>query len=260
MLKKLLIVMLILASSLGLVLRASALISPANPAADSAAASGTDWPMAGANPQRTSHTLEQVPSAAYLAANRTTANNGMLSPQWYKPFDAYIPHNVQIIGANNLLYMATSRGLYAVAPDTGETRWVYPTELPLGHSPTINNGVAYFGDLDHNLYAIAANPDVNTLPLQADSSGQMVRVNNQVLWTFEGGAGFETNPLVVGGTIYVGNRDGYLYALDSTTGVLRWKFATDAPILYSAAASSDGSKIYFASNNMYAYVSIITTS
>jgi outer membrane protein assembly factor BamB len=217
------------------------------------------WPMAGANPQRTSWTSEQVPSAAYMAAHRNEWGNGLLYPQWYKLFDAYIPHNVQVIGANGLLYISTSRGLYAIDSNTGDLRWVYPTEMPLGHSPTITGGIAYVGGFDHKLYAIAANPDVNSLPLQPDSSGQNVRVNNQVLWTFEGGAGFETNPLVVGGTVYAGNRDGYLYALDKTNGSQRWKFATDAPILYSAAASSDGSKIYFASNDMYAYAVDATT-
>ena len=39
------------------------------------------WPMAGATPQRTSWTQEQVPTAAYLAAHRNEAGNGMLYPQ-----------------------------------------------------------------------------------------------------------------------------------------------------------------------------------
>jgi hypothetical protein len=213
----------------------------------------TGWSMAGANPQRTSWTSEQVPSAAYMAAHRNTWGNGMLYPQWYKPFDAYIPSKVQIIGANGLLYVSTSRGLYAVAAATGDLRWVYPTELPLGHSPTVYGSTVYFGGLDHNLYAIEANPDVSQLPLQPDSSGQNVRVNNLVHWVFKAEAGFETNPLVIGDTVYAGNRDGYLYAINATNGTLRWKFATGGPILYSAAASRSGSTIYFASNDSYAY-------
>ena len=215
--------------------------------------SGTGWSMAGANPQRTSHTEEQVPSAQYMAAHRTDWGNGMLYPQWYKPFEAYIPHNVQIIGANGLLYISTARGLYAVNADTGDLRWVYPTEMPLGHSPTIYNGIAYVGGLDHKLHAIEANPDVTQLPLRPDSSGQNVRINNQVHWTFEAEAGFETNPLVINDTVYAGNRDGFMYAVNASTGSLRWKFSTGGPILFSAAASRIGSTIYFASNDSYAY-------
>jgi hypothetical protein len=211
------------------------------------------WSMAGANPQRTSWTSEQVPSAAYLAAHRRTWNNGMLYPQWYKPFEAYIPHHVQIIGANGLLYISTARGLYAINASTGDLRWVYPTEMPLGHSPTINGGTAYVGGLDHKLHAIEANPDVAQLPLQLDSSGQNVRVNNRVRWTYEAGAGFETNPLVIGDTVYSGNRDGFMYAINAADGTLRWKFQTGGPILFSAAASRSGATIYFASNDSYAY-------
>ena len=37
-----------------------------------------DWPMAGANPERTSWTPDEAP--------------GNLTPQWYKIFDAYIAH------------------------------------------------------------------------------------------------------------------------------------------------------------------------
>jgi outer membrane protein assembly factor BamB len=96
--------------------------------------STNDWSMAGANPQRTSWTSEQVPSASYMASHRNSWGNGMLYPQWYKPFEAYIPHNVQIIGANGLLYISTARGLYALSASTGDLHWVYPTELPLGHS------------------------------------------------------------------------------------------------------------------------------
>jgi PQQ-like domain len=177
----------------------------------------------------------------------------MLYPQWYKPFDAYIPHRVQIIGANGLLYVSTSRGLYAVDASTGDLHWTYPTELPLGHSPTIYQGIAYVGGLDHKLHAIDANPDVDQLPLQPDSSGQNVRINNRVRWTFEAEAGFETNPLVIGTTVYVGNRDGFMYAVNSSNGSLLWKFQTGGPILFSAAASRDNTKIYFASNDSYAY-------
>ena len=211
------------------------------------------WSMAGANPQRTSWTPQQVPSAAYMAAHRQTWGNGMLYPQWYKPFDAYIPNNVQIIGANGLLYVSTSRGLYAVDASTGDLRWVFPTELPLGHSPTIDNGTAYVGGLDHKLYAIEANPDTSQLPLQPDSSGQNVRVNNRIRWIFEAEAGFETNPLVIGDMVYAGNRDGYMYAVNTADGTLRWKFSTGGPILFSAAASRNGATIYFASNDSYAY-------
>lgn len=184
---------------------------------------GGDWPMAGANPQRTSWVPQEV--------------SGTLRPIWYRPIEPYIPPRVQVIAANGLLYVSTAKGLYALDAEDGAEAWVYPTELPLGHSPTVYDGVAYVGGLDARLHAIDA-------------------LTGEGLWTFDGAeAGYQTNPLVVNGTVYVGNRDGALYAIgaDGTPeeGQLVWKYETDGPILFSAAYKD--ATIYFASNDSHAY-------
>ncbi|CAG0937088.1 Serine/threonine-protein kinase AfsK [Thermoflexales bacterium] len=180
------------------------------------------WWMAGANPQRTSWTEEEV--------------RGRLQPVWYRPIEPYIPAKVQIIATNGLLYVSTASGLYALDAETGAERWVYATEMPLGHSPTVINEVAYVGGLDHQLHAVDA-------------------LTGSRLWTFEAGAGFDTNPLVVNGLVYAGNRDGYLYAIydhDSPVrGTLAWKYQSGGPIHFSAAYQNG--TVYFASNDAYAY-------
>jgi len=177
------------------------------------------WRMAGANPARTSWVTEEV--------------KGKLAPQWYKPFDAYISQKVQVIAADGLLYIATSRGLYALDAETGDQRWIYPTELPLGHSPTVIDGVAYVGCFDRRIHAVDAR-------------------TGKGLWMSEpAGAGFGTNPVVVDGRVYSGNRDGRVYCLDAKTGRSLWTFSTDGPVLFSCAYS-DGT-LYFASNDSHAY-------
>lgn len=182
------------------------------------------WPMAGANPQRTSWTSEEVP--------------GKLNPIWYRVIEPYIAPHVQIIAANGLLYISTASGLYALDATTGETAWVYPTELPLGNAPTVFNGVVYVGGYDHKLYALDA-------------------ITGQFKWAYEATAGFVTNPLVLemdGRTlIYAGNRDGYLYAVEDlgTTPDLLWSYQTQGPILFSAAYVDD--TVYVVSNDSYTY-------
>jgi outer membrane protein assembly factor BamB len=59
--------------------------------------------------------------------------------------DGYIPPRVQIIAANGLLFVSTAKGLYTLDAGNGSLKWLYPTEMPLGNSPTIANGVAYVG-------------------------------------------------------------------------------------------------------------------
>ena len=91
------------------------------------------WSTLGANPERTSWTPEQV--------------DGRLKPLWFKKFEPYIPQKVQIITAYNTLYISTAAGLYALDAATGSEKWVYPTEMPLGHSPTVKDGVVYVGGM-----------------------------------------------------------------------------------------------------------------
>lgn len=180
-----------------------------------------NWAMAGANPQRTSWVSEEV--------------RGKLVPVWYKPFEPYISQKVQVIAAEGKLFMSTARGLYALNAATGAELWVYPTEMPLGHSPTVYDGVAYVGGFDNKLHAI----DV------ADGSQ---------LWTFEAEAGFHTNPLVVNGVVYAGNRDGRFYAIQATgenAGELLWQYGMGHPILFSAAYNNN--RVFFAANDNRVY-------
>ena len=180
-----------------------------------------EWAMAAANPERTSWTNEEV--------------GGSLKPLWFKPFEPYILPRVQIIAAHESLYVSTAKGLYALDADTGVEKWIYSTELPLGHSPTIQNGIAYVGGFDRKIHAINA-------------------LTGEGLWTFQAGAGFDTNPLVVDDKLYSGNRDGFFYAIHTqggNAGKLAWKFKTAGPIHFSAAYK-DG-VVYFASNDSHAY-------
>jgi outer membrane protein assembly factor BamB len=107
--------------------------------------------------------------------------------------------------------------------------------LPLGHSPTVVDSVAYVGCFDRRVHAVDAK-------------------TGKGLWLSDAaGAGFNTNPLVVNGRVYAGNRDGALYCFDATTGKTVWRFETEfrQPILFSCACK-DG-VLYFAANDMHAY-------
>lgn len=195
-----------------------ALISFYGAVAHAQAAASEGWVMAGANPQRTSW----VPNAA----------PGALKPMWIKPVEPYISQKVQIVAASGKLFLSTARGLYAFDAATGADLWVYPTELPLGHSPTYTSGRIYVGGLDRKIYAIDAD-------------------TGKGLWTFSAAGGFHTNPLVVGGIVYAGSRDGCMYAVDAGTGKLVWKYQTEGQILQSAAYQ-DG-VVFFGSQDARAY-------
>ncbi len=181
------------------------------------------WATVAGNAERTSWTPEEV--------------SGQLTVDWYRPIEAYIPQNVQIIGSDGLVFISTARGLYALNATNGSEAWRFDTELPLGNSPTVANGVVYVGGYDRKLYALRVSDGV-------------------LLWAYSGaGAGYSTNPLVVDGRVILGNRDGAMYAIgahgSANQGQLLWKYQTGGMIDLSAAYK-DG-VVYFASNDNYAY-------
>ena len=196
-----------------------ALISPSAPVLSShlvylpfvlTSPEGPNWPMAGANPQRTGWTPEALP--------------GDIRTVWAKPIVPYVSQHIQVIGAANKVFVSTAAGLYAFDAETGAVAWVYPTELPLGHSPTFSNGVLFVGGMDRRLHAVAA-------------------ATGQGIWTFEAEGGFYTNPVVVNGTVYAGNRDGALYAINANSGQQVWKYQTGNQILQSPAYQ-DGRTVF----------------
>jgi hypothetical protein len=201
-----------------------ALISFSGSVVPAQAAASPGWVMAGANPQRTLW----VPDAA----------PGLLKPVWVKPVEPYISQKVQIIAAAGKLFLSTARGLYAFDAATGADLWVYPTELPLGHSSSYAGGRVYVGGLDRKVHAIDAE-------------------TGRGLWTFSAAGGFQTNPLVVGGLVYAGSRDGCMYAVDANDGELVWKVQTGGQILQSAAYQ-DG-VLFFGSQDARAYALDVRT-
>jgi outer membrane protein assembly factor BamB len=184
---------------------------------------GDGWPTVAANPQRTSWTSEEV--------------HGNLIVEWYRPIEAYISQNVQLIASDGLIFVSTSAGLYALEAVSGELAWRFDTTLPLGNSPTVSNGVVYVGGYDRKLHALRAS-------------------DGAYLWSFDKAkAGYSTNPLVVEGKVIAANRDGKIYAIGEhaspSQGLLIWEFEAGGMIDLSPAYNNG--VIYFAANDNHAY-------
>ncbi len=66
-------------------------------------------------------------------------------------------------------------------------------------------------------------------------------------WKFEAGSWIESSPAVVNNTVYVGSNDGKLYALAADSGKKLWEYSTHFVVRSSPAVA--GSKVYFGSND-----------
>lgn len=77
--------------------------------------------------------------------------------------------------------------------------------------------------------------------------------NLDLAWTYTTGGIVESSPAVAGGVVYIGSNDGYLYALDATTGAKKWRKNVGG-VDYSSPAVANG-VVYVGSsgtNKLYA--------
>ncbi|HMI54432.1 MAG TPA: PQQ-binding-like beta-propeller repeat protein [Candidatus Saccharimonadales bacterium] len=89
-----------------------------------------------------------------------------------------------------------------------KVKWKFQTKGSVISSPAIVAGVAYFGSVDGNLYAVDL------------ASGAQK-------WKFPTPSRVNSSPAVDGGVVFFGSYDGAFYAVDAATGGLKWKFKTD---------------------------------
>lgn len=187
----------------------------------------TYWNMAGANPQRTS----------WLTSSFSTSGFGVI---WSLPIEAFIDQKTQIVTSDSTssdaVYIATTKGLYAIRASNGSVLWKFNTNLPVA-TPTVVNNVVYFGGYDKRVYALDA------------SSGSAI-------WSTSLDSGVSTNPIVENGRVFIGSRSGYFYGINASNGNIDWQYPSpnSMPLgTIAQSAASDGTNIYFATNDMYAY-------
>lgn len=202
-----------------------------------------EWYMAGANPQRTSWLSPAQPDLTGQLPN------GGLNVEWYVPLEPYIDQKVQLITANDKVYVSTAKGLYVFNYQNGQLAWRFNTELPLGHSPTVIGNKVYVAGHDKRVYRLQDNG-----------------TSYQVDWIFdEALSGFNTNPLVVNNTVYIGNRSGVFYAINANTGAKIWQYPSPGArrlgeIKFSAAYDSTTNTVFFAASDDKAYALDASTS
>ncbi|MDH3292528.1 MAG: PQQ-binding-like beta-propeller repeat protein [Gemmatimonadota bacterium] len=171
---------------------------------------------------------------AASGAERWTFETGdLLSWDWgFEGWDAYTSSPVV---TDSLVVFGGGDGvLYAVALASGVERWRFATEGRIRSSPAIADGLAVVGSADGRVYAV----DV---------------VSGQERWRYEPEGvslvsaefGYDrksiiSSPAVVDGTVYVGSRDGYMYALDQRTGAFKWRADHQGSWAMSSAAVVDG--------------------
>jgi outer membrane protein assembly factor BamB len=83
-------------------------------------------------------------------------------------------------------------------------RWKFETGGAVISSPSIANGIAYFGSQDKNIYAVDAR-------------------DGSLIWKFATQGRVASSPAIINGKLYTGSDDGFVYSLNANNGSLVWK-------------------------------------
>ena len=119
--------------------------------------------------------------------------------------------------------------------EIGNELWRFSAGDVLFSSPALDSsGNIYFGALNGRVYSV-------------DDDG-----NER--WSAQTGDWVESSVALSPdeSTIYVGSWDNSLYAIDSSTGVVKWTFATGSLIFSSPAVAQDGT-VYFGGADGFVY-------
>jgi eukaryotic-like serine/threonine-protein kinase len=165
--------------------------------------------------------------------------------------------------ANGVVYVGSEdNNLYAVDQVTGALKWKFTTGSRVNSSPAVDGGVVFFGSYDGNFYAVDAATGKKKWYFKTGGERRFegkhlhgaVPEGETMPDPFDF---FLSSPAVVNGVVYFGSGDGNVYALDATSGSLKWKFQT-GDVVHASPTVADGT-VFIGSWDSYFYALDATT-
>ena len=150
-----------------------------------------------------------------------------------------------------VVYIASLSGhLYAIDASNGQEKWNFKSRMPIASSPAIADGTVFFVSSAGSLAAIDTS---NGQPKWVFAIEYERKFEAKNLHGYGPSAQtmpdawdvYTSSPAVVNGRVYFGSGDGNVYAVDASTGVLQWKFATGDVVHASPAVV--GNTVYVGS-------------
>ena len=191
------------------------------------------------------------------------AVNPPLTLKWAKDLGFETDSSPVIV--NEVLYIGTTFGIFALDAKSGKEMWRYPTNGFIKSVPAVANGVLYIGADDKQFYAIdakdgtlkwvnknalagytasaaVANKLVYAMP--RDGSFYALDISNgEIIWSSIAGKVSESSPAVGEGIIAFGTDGGAIVALDASTGKEKWRYDTGVSDIKSSPVITDGTII-----------------
>lgn len=135
---------------------------------------------------------------------------------------------------NGFLLVGSNNGcVYKVNARNGKVVWKYRAEGLVRSTPAVSDGIVYFGDTEGSVYAVALNDAKEVWKFATEGHG----LRNEDF-------GFDrraviSSPVVANDKVIVGGRDGFLYAIDKSSGKERWRVNHNVSWVISTPAVKD---------------------
>lgn len=147
--------------------------------------------------------------------------------------------------ADGTVYFGSDDGkIYAADARSGQLRWTWATDGPVPSTPAVHAGRLFVLSYDGRLHALDA---ATGLPQWTFATGGERRFearglhgNRPRTQTFADPFDvYLSSPAVAQGLVVFGSSDGHVYALEETSGALRWKQRT-GDVVHASPAIADG--------------------
>jgi eukaryotic-like serine/threonine-protein kinase len=148
-----------------------------------------------------------------------------------------------------------------------ELIWKYRTDAPVFSSPVIQNNILFAGSTDSAFYALdlltgkklwafktggeirsAATVDTNIYFVSSDGNLYCLNETGKLIWFFktDGEKKYDfadyyySSPILFNSVLYSGSGSGYIYAVNSVNGEMKWKYKTNNAVHSTPLVDSTG--------------------
>lgn len=151
------------------------------------------------------------------------------------------------------LWIISSKSLFVIDPESGTIlqQKELSANIDVTSTPLITEEEIIFGSADRGIIALDKSTLFNKWKMETNPS-----LVYTAPYSTAPQAGVETSPVASQGIVYIGASDGYLYAIDQKTGIIKEKYHLGAPVFSTVAVSGNGMVVCDFAGNVYCLSSI----
>lgn len=161
-----------------------------------------------------------------------------------------------IVNGDTVFIGSNDHNFYALDLATGNVKWKFETGSHIPGSAAVSNGSVFFESYDSNFYCLDAATGKLKWKFKTDGERRFAAkhlhgaepANETMPDPFDL---YLSSPVIANGIVYFGSGDTGVYALDATSGNLKWKFKA-ADVIHASPALANGT-LYIGSWDSYFY-------